>query len=223
MSRLASSCFTNTISALYLPAVQRAIAIFPLNKKTRGKDISLYKSPSARLIGVRFVRGPDGTPDGAVRLYGRRNSFIQFPNRGRLNPKYSMTILVWIYQNGRAAGPIFSYYKGTNIRVVSSRKLQVRFMPLRRRLMPKALKGNIKPRKWQYVGATYDGRTGVAKLFLNGKQIDRQKIGRFLLATQNSARLAIRGGGKVSCLQFYGRALTSREIAKRAKRCFRSK
>ena len=79
----------------------RAGAVFPLNRATKGRDISLYKNPRARLSNVKFVKGPDGTRDGAVRFAGRRNSYVEFPNRGKLDAKDAITLLAWIYHEGK--------------------------------------------------------------------------------------------------------------------------
>ena len=208
--------------------------MFPLNGQTRGKDISVYRNRGARLSGVRFTKGPDGTPDGAVQLFGRPNSYIQFPNRprGKLDAYKSITLLAWIYHEGRA-GPIFNYNIrgwGSHFWMTGPRTLFARFMPRRGRKMPAAVVSRrVKHRKWQFVGASYDYRTGIAKLWLNGNMVAKKRVGRFLLATNKAVRMGARIGdrryfkGRIACMQVYNKALTARQIAARRLRCFRSK
>ena len=202
--------------------------MYPLNGATKGRDISMSKSPRAKLRFIRFVRGPDGTRDGAARLYGRPGSYILFPNEGKLVAQKSMTILLWVYPEG-PKGPIFMYKTGTGIRMAGPRKISVRFRPLRRRILPRALKGYVKPRTWQFVVASYDYDTATAKLWLNGKKVDQKKIGKFLLATDKNVKagfISNRRGyfkGRLACIQIFSKALKRREIVNWAKRCFRSK
>ena len=83
------------------------------------------------------------------------------------------------------------------------------------------------PRRWQFVGATYNGRTGRAKLFVNRRFTGSKFIGRIRLATNYPARMGARIGdrryfrGRISCMQVYDTALTTRQILRRKRRCFR--
>lgn len=208
----------------------RASAIYPLNRRTQGKDVSLFRNPAGRLVGVRLAQGPDKTPDGSYQFFGRRNSYIEFPNRGKLDTKRSMTILAWIYHQGRA-GPIFNYMPngwGVHLWMVTPRTLFVRFTRRRKQAFTAAVVARaITPNKWQYIGATYDDKTGVAKLYLDGRVIAQKKIGRIRLATNFPARMGARVGdrryfrGRISCVQVYDVALTANQISRRKKRCFR--
>lgn len=85
----------------------------------------------------------------------------------------------------------------------------------------------IKPRKWQYIAATYDYITGYAKLYLDSKVIAKRKIGRIRLATNYPVRMGARRGdrryfrGRISCVMVFDVALNPNQIARRKKRCFR--
>lgn len=111
--------------------------------------------------------------------------------------------------------------------MVSPTTLFVRFTRRQRRLFTRHLQyRRVRHRKWQYVGATYSSRTGVAKLYVNNRLVARKRIGRFRLATNYPVRMGARIGdsrffrGKISCMQVYSVALNSRQIAARMKRCF---
>lgn len=202
-------------------------AIFPLNDKTRAGDVGLLRNPSGRVSRVRYIKGPDGVPGTATYFYGRPNSYIQFPNRGGLDTKNSMTLIVWIKNQG-GAGPIFSYNLGgwgVHLWMVSSRTLFVRFNRRGGRAVT-PLSVNIRRGVWQYVGATFNGRTGIAKLFVRDRFVRRRRLGRFKLATNQPVRMGakprdrryLRAG--VSCMQVYNRALSRSAIIHLKKRCF---
>lgn len=206
------------------------VAIFPLDKESRTKDITKNNPPGIP-SDVRPAPGPDGRPDGATLFTGSSNSFIEFPNNGKLDTRRSMTILAWIYHNGRS-GPIFNYDRrdfGVHLWMVGPRVLFVRFVKRSRRRTSSVATYSKKPRyrAWNYIGATYDYNTGVATLWLNSRPVARQSIGRFDLATNYPIRMGARIGdrrafrGKISCVQVYSVALTAKQIRGARKRCFK--
>lgn len=220
--------FTKLIS---FPVVGRAVAVYPLNRGTKGRDISFGGNPPGYISrNVRPAPGPDGTPGGSYRFYGRPNSYIQFPNRGRIDTRKSITLLAWINHEGRA-GPIFNYKPtgwGVHLWMIRPNTLFVRFTRRRSLRFTKPLVSRtVQPRRWQYVGATYDGRTGVARLFVNSKFVSRKRIGLIRLATNYPARMGAKIGdrrsfrGRISCMQVYNVALKAKQIRARKKRCFR--
>ena len=208
----------------------RAVAIFPLNGRVTGRDVSRRRNPRGILGYVRPAKGPDGTRNGAYQFYGRSNSYILFPNRGGLDTKYSITLLAWIYHEG-SAGPIFNYMPngwGVHFWMVSRRTLFVRFTHRKGRRFTHALASRrVVPRRWQFVGATYNGRTGLAKLFVNGRFTARRYIGKIRLATNYPVRMGARIGdrryfrGRISCMQVYNGALTRSQINSKRRKCFK--
>ena len=206
------------------------MAVYPLNLNTKGRDISFSRNPHGRLRGVRYALGPDNSRGGSVEFYGRSNSYIDFPNRGKIDTKRSITLLAWIYHIGQA-GPIFNYMPngwGVHFWMVSPTTLFARFTRRRgRRFTPAIYSQSVRRRKWQFVGATYNYRTGMARLFLNARFVARKRIGRFRLATNYPARMGARIGdrryfrGRISCMQVYNQALNKNQILVRQRRCFR--
>ena len=203
--------------------------MYPLTISTRGRDISLYSNPTGIPRGIKYVRGPDGRPNTAIRFSGNPNSYVEFPNRGKLDTKRSITLLAWIFHEGRA-GPIFNYMPngwGVHFWMITPRTLFVRFTRRRgRRFTAAVTSRRVLHRRWQFVGATYDGRKGIAKLFINNRFVARRGIGRIRLATNYPVRMGARVGdkryflGRISCMQVYGQSLTSSQILRRKKRCF---
>ena len=203
--------------------------MYPLTLSTRGRDISLYSNPTGIPRNIRYVRGPDGRPNTATRFLGSPNSYIEFPNRGKLDTKRSITLLAWIFHEGRA-GPIFNYMPngwGVHFWMITPTTLFVRFTRRRgRRFTAAVTSRRVLHRRWQLVGATYDGRTGIAKLFVNRRFVASRRIGRIRLATNYPVRMGARVGdtryflGRISCMQVYDQPLTSSQILRRKKRCF---
>ena len=110
------------------------MAIFPLDKESKTKDITKNNPPGIP-SNVRPAPGPDGRPDGSTLFFGSTNSYIEFPNNGQLDTRRSMTILAWVYHNGRS-GPIFNYDRrgfGVHLWMVGPRVLFVRFVRRSRR------------------------------------------------------------------------------------------
>ena len=197
----------------------------------KGRDISLSRNPTAILTNVETASGPDRTRDGSYQFKGKSNSYIQFPNRGKLDTRRSITLMAWIYHEGRA-GPIFNYMPngwGVHFWMISPRTLFARFTRRRRRRFTKAVisRRGVTPYRWQLVAATYDGRSGRAKLFIQNRFVTQRYIGRIRLATNYPVRMGARIGGsrffkgRISCMQVYPMALTRRQIIARKTRCFR--
>lgn len=207
----------------------RAVGLYPLNALVKARDVSFSRNPTGRLYNVKPAPGPDGRQGTSYQFYGRRNSFITLPNRGKLDTRRSITILAYIFHSGHS-GPIVHYYArgwGVHFWMINQRTIFVRFMKRRSRGATHSLASrSIRPNTWQFVGTSYDHRTGVAKLFLNGRVIAKRRIGRIRLATNYPIRVGAKIGdgryfrGRISCIQIYNVALTARQIAARARRCF---
>jgi hypothetical protein len=142
-----------------------------------------------------------------------------------------MTILAWVYHEGKS-GPIFNYgvgVFGVHLWMTRPRVLFVRFVRRNKRFT-QSISSDRKPlayRAWNYIGATYDYRRGVATLWLNSRPIVTRKIGRFELATNYPIRIGVKKGdiryfrGRLFCIQVYSRALNARQIQQVQKRCFK--
>ena len=202
------------------------MAIYPLTRRTRGRDVGLYGNPKGIMGYVRPATGPDGRPGTSYQFFGRRNSYIRFPNRGRLDAKYSITLLAWVYPEG--VGPVFRY--GVDFSVCRGRRLCLKIFPRgSRNIRVRPLRAGrvIRYRKWQYVGVTYEQRTGDAMIYVDGRLVTRKRMRRIPLRTNIPATMGAGGGryfrGRISCMQVYGSALSLRQILRRKRRCFRGK
>lgn len=213
------------LTSVRLPST---MAVYPFDRVRAGRDISRGRNPSARIIGVKYGQGPDGRTDGSTEFYGRPNSYVEIPNRGKLDARYSITFLIWVYHNGRK-GPIVNYNPngyGVHLWMTSYRQLFLRFMHRDGRTTRPLRSNRLKYRAWNYVGATYDERSGIATLWLNSQPVARRRLGRVRLSTNHPIRLgAIRRSrnyfkGRIFCLQLYSVALTRKQIFEAKRKCF---
>ena len=205
------------------------MAFFPLTSKYGTQDIGPTKNLPGKPFDVLLTKGPDGRPGGAYRFRGRPDSFIEFPNNGRLDTKDSITILAYV--NPQSPGPIFNYDPkgfGMHVWMVRSNILFARFVKRDKTLTRPVFTNKVKPGSWNWVAALYDKNTGYARLYVDSRITAERKLGRITLATNYPVRMgarAIRDGkvfrGKITCLQVYNVALSKRQIKAARRRCFK--
>lgn len=212
-------------------AIRNLVAVYPLDATNGARDLSPTKNLPGKLSGVSIVPGPDRQPNTALRFTGSPNSYIEFPNNGRLDTRRSITILTWLYNEGRG-GPVFQYNpqgQGVGLRIIGANKIEARIISRRRRknipvTTPKKV---FKPRTWTYVGFTYDYVSRIVKVYVNSKPVVKRFVGRVELLTNKPARSGSKKRGmrffrgRLSCIQVYSRALTTSEISTASTRCFK--
>lgn len=217
---------------VWLSVLPLLVAVYPLDRTNGARDITPRRCPTGRRSNVGYAPGPDGRKDRATRFFGNAGSYIEIPNNGKLDTMVSTTILLWAYHEG-LNGPLVNYRPGpgwgVNVWMMGPRTLLARFVR-RDGVFTKAVmvtSRKIRYRAWNYFGATYDYKTGVAKLWVNSRLLVVQSIGRFRLATNYPIRLGARRNGKrffkgrMFCLQIYSRALSRKEIVAARSSCFR--
>jgi len=216
--------FLNQIfcSSFFVQAkVPDPIAHYPLNSKYATREIK-NRQPQGIPAGIRLEAGPDGKAGGSYQFEGKADSYIEFPNNGGLDAKYSMTMLCWVYPQN-LEGPIFNYKTsgewGVHMWMVAG-KLFARFTHRNYVHTPHLISSQPLPlNQWYYVGASYDHNSGIAKLWLNGQQVLQLNIGaQITLGTQDSVRMGAKGGdhryfkGRVTGMKIYDVALTMEQI-----------
>ena len=176
---------------------------------------------------VRPAPGADGTPWGSLELTGHSECFIEIPNfdSGYADAKKSITILAFIYPTG-GSGPIICYEKcGYGLQMWHEQDgfnagmgtLTVWFI---RRDLAFALSlrktALLKINAWNFIGASYDHCSGMARLWHNGNEVEAMFIGQNLdLATQFPIRIGALANpwqgsfftGRISHLHIYSEAL----------------
>ena len=135
--------------------------------------------------------------------------------------RYSMTILCWVYYDGKD-GPLFNYEKGStwgvHFWVTRDGRLFVLFNKRDYSGAKHLVRGSLVG-GWNFVGASYDRCSGEAKLWVNGAVVQMLNIGAGLeLATQDVVRMGVRSGdrrcfkGRIAQLRIYNRALSQEQI-----------
>ena len=125
------------------------------------------KQPKGILGDVAITNGPYNEPGGAYMFYGTDSSFIEFPNSGGLDTRFSITLMCWV-RPGSQDGPLFSYGKdGGGVQILIA---WGRFSLILSDLPPSVLSSaEVLPAEvWIHVAATYNYHTGNSSLFING-------------------------------------------------------
>ena len=145
------------------------IAFYPLN--ARYKTAEQENRQLRGLLGdVSITNGPYNEPGGAYIFYGTVSSYIKFSNNGGLDTRFSITLMCWV-QPGGQDGPLFSYGDwGVSIWIVDgkffNRIVERSFKSLSVTTMRTAV---VMPAgMWVHVAASYDHRTGINSLYING-------------------------------------------------------
>ena len=212
------------LATVKLPGV---LAIYPLDKKRSVIDISSSRNPSAVRGDVGYAQGPDGRPYGSTQFFGRSNSYIEIPNTGKLDSRYSMTVIAWLNNMGRS-GTVLKYRGGFEIRMKSERVLQVVIKERKgtKSFIVSTSGRDVKYKVWNYVAFTYDETRQVGKIWVNSNPVASRKIEKIQLETRKEIRVGAPKDnnqyfrGKVFCLQLYSVALSRKQIKAAREKCF---
>ncbi|KAI8494211.1 hypothetical protein Bbelb_279710 [Branchiostoma belcheri] len=207
------------------------VGLWPLNSQYGASDATGNGNDGVARA-TKLAPGPYGDPNGAFLFSGTANSYIDIPNNGKLDVKYSYTILAHIYPTGWA-GPVFNYVGTHNQWAVhlwqtAPQDLFMRTVG-RDGFFPKFVFARVLQRNaWNYVGGTYDSSKGVATLWNNGQAVGKKIIHNVpSVASQYPIRVAVKNGdgryfaGRIACIQLYDFAMTQEQIVAARDRCFR--
>ena len=186
--------------------------MFPLNSQCRGLE-RVSRANLASFSRVASAPGPDGTQGGSIHLRGIPNSFIEIPNHvgSDLDTRTSITLLMHVFPVGNR-GPILSFHEdGLGVQIwqegLEDGKgiLTARFVWRDFSQPPALTKAVLTMNAWNFIGASYDHDSGIARLWQNGNAVEAKFIGsKMELATQFSIRIgAIASAGPGHC--FHGR------------------
>lgn len=204
---------------------QLPVAVYPFNNETGVKDVSPHRGEGISK-GTLFSQGIHGELGGSIEVQGHSDSYIELTNTGNLDTKVSITILLYVYPLG-SPGPIVNYKRdghGVQIYETSSDgngTLGARINPRDSgKYQPEVKARILRFNEWQFIGVTYNGSSGVVKLWHEGQAVASRRYDRLAdIATQFVVRIGTRQGnsgecfsGRLACLQFYSTALTVLQI-----------
>ncbi|XP_019619011.1 PREDICTED: atrial natriuretic peptide receptor 2-like isoform X2 [Branchiostoma belcheri] len=210
------------------------VGLWPLNSKSTSEDVS--KSCTWHENGDGTTKrewepnNNHGDLSSSVTLAPDRGSYyfggypgskMVIPSVDGLDVRQSLTVLVKIQPSNGINGTIFGYNgSGMELLQLGSTGLSARFVRADGTILKSVNKeGVLEPEKWNYVGATYDYRTGIAKLWHDGKEVASESIGIVDLRTQGPITVGANFKGKITCLQIYNYSMDDSQIATAKEAC----
>ena len=150
------------------------IAFYHLNERYEVAERE-NRQPKGILGDVAITNGPYKAPGGAYMFHGTVSSYIEFPNTGGLDTRFSITLMCWIQHEGQD-GPFLSYGKDSlgvwigiafgNLFLIVPRNNPKEDWHENLKLLTSA---HLPPKGlWFHVAATYDHNTFLSSLFING-------------------------------------------------------
>ena len=193
------------------------VAFYPLNVRYKAAEKE-NRQPMGILGDVTITKGPYNEPGGAYMFYGTVSSYIEFPNRGGLDTRFSITLMCWI-QRGGQYGPVFSYGHSI-LRVwlyVTSEGTLFNQIFERGSFAPRLSITTVEVLpvgKWVHVAASYDHNTGINSLYINGHLSVSRNIGKgYEIATDPPlVRMGASFQEKITEMKVYDVALNETQI-----------
>ncbi|XP_078699443.1 atrial natriuretic peptide receptor 1-like isoform X7 [Branchiostoma floridae x Branchiostoma belcheri] len=210
------------------------VGLWPLNSKSESEDVSKSCTWQENGDGTTkrdwVFNNNDGDLSSSVTLAPDRGSYyfggypgskMVIPSVDGLDVRQSLTVLVKIQPSNGINGTIFGYNgSGMELLQLGSTGLSARFVRADGTILKSVNKeGVLEPEKWNYVGATYDYRTGIAKLWHDGKEVASESIGIVDLRTQGPITVGANFKGKITCLQIYNYSMDDSQIATAKEAC----
>ena len=196
------------------------VAFYPLNARYKAAEKE-NRQPQGILGNVGITNGPYNEPGGAHMFYGNVSSFIEFPNNGGLDTRFSITLMCWV-QPGGHSGPLLSYgVSGPSlcIWITEGGKFFNRIMKHRSSEILTTIRTKVLPvGKWVHVAASYDHNSGKNSLYINGHLRASQNIGTGyeIATTPQRVLIGLRNGayfkGKIAEMKVYDVALNEAQI-----------
>ncbi|CAH1253095.1 HSD17B6 [Branchiostoma lanceolatum] len=201
-----------------------AVGLWPLNARYGASDATGNGNGGAA-TGTQLAQGPYGHANGSFQFSGTADSYVDIPNNGKLDVRYSYTILAHIFPTGYG-GPIFDYVGNYwAVHLWQNGGLFLRSVRRDGVGLPHVVANVLQQNAWNYVGGRYDNTTGMISIWNNGELVGETYIGVAEVASQYHIRVAARNGhpsyyaGRIACLQLYNYALTEAQIAAARDEC----
>ncbi|XP_066275437.1 uncharacterized protein [Branchiostoma lanceolatum] len=202
------------------------VGFWPLNGHTHLSDVSGYGNDAIG-VGVYPANGVHGEIDGAYSLSGSSTSYIEIPNNGMLDTRYSITMLAYVYPTG-TDGPIFNYRTddfGVHLWQTGTNHLQGRMLTREHVYKDPISVSTLNLNEWNFVGMTYSYPSGKVKLWHDGTEVGTLDVGTFETETDYDIRVGLMDGdsrifaGRIACLQIYNIPLNIEQIREAAAKC----
>ena len=195
------------------------VAFYPLNARYKASEKE-NRQPKGDLRDVAITNGPYNEPGGAYMFYGTDSSYIEFPNRGGLDTRFSITLMCWV-QPGHYNGALIKYvFPGVRMWIADGKFYNQIVKRRNSQTLTSIRTAEVFPTgKWVHVAASYDHNTGNNSLYINGHLSVSQNIGKgHEIATTLNVRMGTTLGsnkyfkGKIAEMKVYDVALNEAQI-----------
>ena len=167
---------TMQIILFSLLVVPEPVAFYPLNARYKAAEKE-NRQPQGILGDVGITDGPYNEPGGAYMFHGTDSSYIEFPNNGGLDTRFSITLMCWV-QPGGQDGPLFHYGNLGVAMWIFNGQLNNDIFKRSSKQWPTAITTRVLPKgKWVHVAASYDHKSGNNSLYINGHLRASRNIG----------------------------------------------
>jgi len=209
--------------------VPEPVAFYPLNAQYKAAEKE-NRQPKGILRNVGLTVGPYNKPGGACMFYGTDNSYIEFPNNGGLDTRFSITLMCWVQPGGQDAyGPLFMYtyrygpYRpyGVILFIADDKLVIVIVKHTSFQSETYLTTAEVFPAgEWVHVAGSYDHNTGDNSLYINGHLKASQNIstGYSIETTSQRVRMGAEDWfsrqfkGKIAEMKVYDVALNEAQI-----------
>ena len=202
--------------------VPEPVAFYPLDARYKAAEKE-NRQPNGILGDVSITNGPYNEPGGAYLFRGTFGSYIEFPNNGGLDTRFSITLMCWV-QPGGQDGPLFNYGVSAwrlHMWIVHG-KFLIRIVKRSFQRLTDVRTAKVLPvGKWVHVAGSYDHNTGINSRYINGRPSDSNNIGKGhkILTMSRRVRMGTKGDenqtyfkGKIARMKVYDVALNEAQI-----------
>ncbi|XP_070537168.1 uncharacterized protein [Ptychodera flava] len=199
-------------------------AFWPLDGEYMFQDASGNDNNGSPGSDVHFEPNAVGTRNGAMRFTGTDDSYIEFPNNGAYDTRYSIAMFAYVYQQGMY-GPIFNYrHIGWGIHLNAGNSVVLTRLYERSTSEETVdLRITAPLNHWKFYGSSYNHITGMFKLWEMDHVLKSVNVGTIELATDHPGRMGASTDATaqfmVSCMQIYDRELSPSEIIEAESKC----
>ena len=201
---------------------------WPMGSRYAGRDISGNENHMT-VSNVGTTTGPTGESNGAYTLQGKSNSYLQIPNNGALDVRYSFTLALYVkVSSSSTEGPLFEWSHngwGTHIWVLKNHMF---YQYLIKRGGAANVGGHsfkAVSSSWKFVATSYNHTSGMLRIYADGKEVSSKNLGKSELETSRHVRIGARDkssdarylAADIACVQLYNEPLTVEEIFQQAR------
>ncbi|CAH1244450.1 FCGBP [Branchiostoma lanceolatum] len=171
---------------------------------------------------TQLAEGPNGEADGAYLFLGTSASYVDIPNNGGLDTRYSITILAQVFPTS-TSGAVFIYKAdgGRKLRLdqEGSTNISMQLANRTRATGEEVKVSSLTANSWNYIGGSYNYTSGELSVWHDGVKRESTWIGPMEIRTQYPIKVGVLFSGRISCLQVYGHAMSQEEMTVARGRC----